>query len=107
MNAAKIRHYGKLLNMEFNSAKNVCKVLNNICDRKAKGDSNINNISCNGISVINKTDMANLFNNYFCNIGKQLGLQNNQTGICTNFQYYLKNSKSKSFYLSTVMNQRY
>ena len=74
IHAAKIRHYDKLLNMEFHSAKNVWKVLNNICSKKAKGDCNINNISYNGKSVINKTDMANLFNNYFCNIGKQLGL---------------------------------
>ena len=50
IHAAKIRHYDKLLNMEFNSDKNVWKVLNNIhvCGKNAKGDSNINNISYNG-----------------------------------------------------------
>ena len=67
---------------------------------KRKELHKIEKINKEGSILTNKKDIANHFNNYFCNIGKKL--QNNVPTTNKNYKNYLTNQNLNSFFISPV-----
>ena len=67
---------------------------------KRKELHKIEKINKEGSFLTNKKDIANHFNNYFCNIGKKL--QNNVPTTNKNYKNYLTNQNLNSFFISPV-----
>jgi hypothetical protein len=100
---AQIRYYNDLFTNSKNATINIWKNLNGILnpDKKRK-HTHINKILTNGQMVTDKAKIPNVFNNFFCNIGKQLQNQLPNVNASDKFKKYLPPPVLNSFYLEPV-----
>jgi hypothetical protein len=91
-------YFQNLLDMRSNSIKNIWKTLNNITScSKQKASSTIDHITTSNGTIRNKTKIAEEFNNFFVNIGKNLASVIPDKGM--EFKSFLRESLSQSIFL--------
>ena len=105
LNVAEKQYYNKLFDSKSQSSKNIWKNINLLVNNKASKKSDINSIIDNGTTINHPIDIANSFNNYFCDVGDKLN--RNASSSCNtsgNFSYknFLKSPLSNSFYCSNI-----
>ena len=94
-------YYLNILNDRKNSAKNLWKhfgpILNNY--KKRRGD--ISSLLVNGVKITEDKAIADTFNDFFSNVGRNL--DQNIGGTDKNFRKYLSNRMNSSFFLAPIL----
>lgn len=97
----RVSFYHDLLNDKMNSIKCIWKTLNSICSYKRNSSNScIKTLATDGGITRDKTEMVNVFNNYFSSIGKNLASK--IAGVNHSYKKYLNNSISSSFFMKPV-----
>jgi len=103
---AKNQYYSKLFDAKIQNIKNIWKNVNALINKNSSNNSNINKIIRNGLTINNSSDIANSFNDYFCDIGNNLhsqSLNNNTTNrSSSSYKNYFGPSRSNSFFCSDI-----
>ena len=90
-----------LINSHNNSSKNLRKIFGNILDKNKQSHKRIINININDKILEDKQKITECFNNFFCNIGKNLankfGNDNNE-----DFKRYLNDPAEQSLLLYRI-----
>ena len=68
-------YYKNIINSHSNDSKNLWKTFGNILNKNKQSHKNIVNINTNNSIIDNKQVISETFNDFFCNIGINFGLQ--------------------------------
>lgn len=93
---AKFKYEKNRINKISNDTKKLWKIINKKIGKKTRVDNKIKSIQDNGIKVEGKIEIANIMNNFFCNVGKNLS--NNIKAIYIKPKEIERNTKSIFLY---------
>ena len=97
---AKRDYYKTFFDNNINNMKKTWKGIKDILNLKSKDDQHISQIYHNNKTISNEKDIANVFNNFFTNIGTNLDSEIPKTNIMKNPQTYLQNKVEQSLILT-------
>ena len=98
---SKKTYYSKLLVEHRNNIAETWQILRTVIGKHLKHSSYPNHFIVEGSKVDNKTEIANVFNNFFTNIGPDLA-NNIRTPTKTSVYDYLTSRNKKSLFLSPI-----
>ena len=93
-------YYHNLLINTSNDIKKTWETLNEVIGRNAKNCNSPTNLNINGKLITGDTEVANAFNEYFINAGKNI--IENIPKLSQNFYSYLPNSSARSMFIDPV-----
>ena len=98
----RIKYYQELFQNKKQASINFWKSLGKTLQTKNKKNKNdIAKLIINGNEITDEYEISNSMNDYFCSVGQNIANGLNRSS--TNFQQYLKNRISETFYLKPVI----
>ena len=99
---AEKEYYRKLLEDQKQKCKETWNILNAIINKRSKDSTYPDCFEMNGRKFTNKNDIANGFNTFFANIGKELAAKIDPPLNGTSIHDYFDNKNTQSMFLSPV-----
>ena len=94
-------YYLNILNDRKHSAKNLWKHFGPILNNSKKRRGDISSLLVNGVKITEDKAIANTFNDFFSNVGRNLDQKIG--GADKNFRKYLSNRMNSSFFLAPIL----
>jgi len=102
---AKVSYYKNLLNVKSSSIRKIWKSLNDLLGKSTNSSQSnvVDKLLYNNVLYENKLEIANMFNQYFVNVGGNLA--NALPNAFLNFKNYLGPSYRNSIYVNPISNE--
>ena len=84
--------------------RNTWKSINEVLSKKGNKNTSPTSLNVNGNEITNTSEITNMFNKFFTNIGNELANKINYSGT-KDFTYYLRNRQNQKFTLNEVNEQ--
>ena len=84
--------------------RNTWKSINEVLSKKGNKNTPPTSLNVNGNEITNTSEITNMFNTFFTNIGNELANKINYSGT-KDFTYYLRNRQNQKFTLNEVNEQ--
>ena len=84
--------------------RNTWKSINEVLSKKGNKNTSPTSLNVNGNEITNTSEITNMFNTFFTNIGNELANKINYSGT-KDFTYYLRNRQNQKFTLNEVNEQ--
>ena len=97
-------YYKNIINSHSNDSKNLWKTFGNILNKNKQSHKNIVNINTNNSIIDNKQVISETFNDFFCNIGRNLANKFSNNSI-EDYKTYLNNPAEQSLLLYRIKNE--
>ena len=96
---AKLQYYTNYFNQYSADSRMQWKMINELLNKNKKKIS-VSKLIIDGNDITNRNDVANAFNNYFCNIAAKLKVDNQN--LHSHFTNYLTHPQSNTIYLANA-----
>lgn len=104
LRAAESSYYENIFDCHKNDSKSIWKQINTICSFSKKNKSShfsITKLTINGSTITNPECIADEMNDYFCNVGSNIGSKIQPPAVT--HSHYLHNSVNSSFYYDEII----